>query len=162
MVWRNGLTIGVSLLLAGLLLGCGSKPVVGVLLPSTGEAGTYGESIESGIRLALSESRDKGTLPAGFDVVWADTQSSPQLALSELERMAGERGIRLVVGGATSAEAQAIIPQLEELDVVCLSPSASTPASPNSRVCFSGSTLRTSLKATPRPNFYSIGWSRPG
>ncbi len=127
MARRKWLTVGVSLLLAGVLTGCGTKAVVGVLLPSTGDAGTYGESIESGIRLALSEARDKGTLPAGFDVVWADTQSSPRFALSELERLAGERGIRLVVGGATSAEAQAIIPELENLDVICLSPSASTP-----------------------------------
>ena len=41
--------------------------------------------------------------------------------------MVADRGIHLVVGGATSAEAQAIIPELEDLDVIVLSPSASTP-----------------------------------
>lgn len=127
MTRRNGVTVGVSLLLAGVIMGCGSKPLVGVLLPITGDAGTYGESIESGIRLALSDSREKGTLPTGFDVVWADTQSNPRVAISELRRMAGEKGVRMVVSGATSAEAQAIIPELEDLDVLCLSPSASTP-----------------------------------
>jgi branched-chain amino acid transport system substrate-binding protein len=127
MTRRNRLGIGVSLLLAVVGMGCGTSPIVGVLLPSSGDAATYGESIESGIRLAVSESREKGTLPSGFDVVWADTRSQPADALSELEKMAGERGIHLVVGGATSAEAQAIIPELERLDVVCLSPSASTP-----------------------------------
>jgi branched-chain amino acid transport system substrate-binding protein len=119
--------VGGALVLSALLAGCGGKPLVGVVIPSTGEAGTYGESIESGIRLALSDSRDKGVLPAGFDVVWADTGSQPQRAVNEIKKMARERGINLVIGGATSAEAQAILPILDDTEVVCLSPSASTP-----------------------------------
>jgi len=39
-----GSAIGM-ILVAGLLGGCGSKPIVGVILPSTGAAASYGESI---------------------------------------------------------------------------------------------------------------------
>jgi len=124
---RVGLTIGALAVLVVVLVGCGSKPVVGVLLPSTGEAGTYGESIESGIRLAISDARDREELPEGFDVVWVDTHSDPERAVSELRRLASERGIKMVIGGATSTEAQAIVEVLDELEVVCLSPTASTP-----------------------------------
>ena len=127
MLRRIGLAVGTGLVLAVFLAGCGTKPVVGVVLPTTGEAGTYGESIESGIRLAINDARDRDQLPAGFDVVWADTGSNPQTALAEIKKMVSDRSIHLVVGGATSAEAQAIIPELEDLDVVVLSPSASTP-----------------------------------
>ena len=35
------------------LSACSSKPVVGVLLPTTGEASNYGESMKRGIDLAL-------------------------------------------------------------------------------------------------------------
>jgi branched-chain amino acid transport system substrate-binding protein len=113
--------------LALLAAGCGAKPAVGVLLPTTGAAGTYGESIESGIRLAISDSREDGLLPRGLEVVWADTASDPAQAVAELEKMARERHVRLVVGAATGAEAKAILPELERLGVVCLSPSASAP-----------------------------------
>lgn len=124
---RVGLTIGALAVLCLVLVGCGSKPVVGVLLPTTGEAGTYGESIESGVRLAISDARDREELPVGFEVVWVDTESDPTLAVSELRRLVSERGVKMVIAGATSAEAQAIVEVLDELEVVCLSPTASTP-----------------------------------
>ena len=85
------------------------------------------KSIESGIRLALSDARDQGQLPPEFEVVWADTGSDPAAAVSELQAMVAERDVKMVIGGATSGEAIAMIPELEEHGVVCLSPSASAP-----------------------------------
>ena len=124
---RVSAAIGVVLGLTGFLGGCSGKPIVGILLPSTGAAASYGESIESGIRLALSDAREKNALPNGFDVVWADTGSDPSRAVAEFRAMVDERGVKMVIGGATSAEAIAIIPVADELEVVCLSPSASAP-----------------------------------
>jgi branched-chain amino acid transport system substrate-binding protein len=119
--------VGTVIVLFGVLAGCSAQPRVGVLLPSTGEASDYGDSIESGIRLAVSNGRDRGQLPTGFEVLWADTGSEPRRAVSELQKMASERELHMIIGGATSAEAKALIPVLEELEVVCLSPSASAP-----------------------------------
>jgi len=127
MARRNGLAVCAALALAVFLTGCGTKPRMGVVLPATGAAGTYGESIESGVRLAIKEAREKDSLPVGFEVVWADTASDPQREVAEIEKMASERGIHFVIGAATGAEALAVIPELERLEVVCLSPSASMP-----------------------------------
>jgi branched-chain amino acid transport system substrate-binding protein len=127
MLRRLGSAIGVVLVLTGFLSGCSGTPIVGVILPTTGAAASYGESIESGVRLALSDARERGGLPAGFEVLWADTGSDPSRAVAEFRKMVEERGVKLVIGGATSAEAMALIPELDELDVVCLSPSASAP-----------------------------------
>ncbi len=133
---RVGPAIGVAFSVIGFLAGCSSKPVVGVLLPTTGDAASYGESIESGVRLALTVAREQKqlpsdanavTLPTGFEVVWADTGSQPERAVTELRKMVEERGVKMVIGGATSAEALALIPVLDELEIVCLSPSASAP-----------------------------------
>jgi branched-chain amino acid transport system substrate-binding protein len=124
---RVGLTIGAVAVLSLMLSGCGRKPVVGVILPTTGDAGTYGESIESGIRLAISDARDRDGLPKGFEVIWVDSQSNPDVAVSELRRLASERGVKMVIAGATSTEAQAVVEVLDEVGVVCLSPTASTP-----------------------------------
>jgi branched-chain amino acid transport system substrate-binding protein len=124
---RIGLTLGALAVLCLVSIGCQSKPVVGVLLPSTGEAGTYGESIESGVRLAISDARDRDELPRGFEVIWVDTQSDPERAVSELRRLATERKVKMIIGGATSTEAQAVVEVLDDLGVVCLSPTASIP-----------------------------------
>jgi branched-chain amino acid transport system substrate-binding protein len=127
MLRRVGSAIGVVLGLTGLLSGCSGKPIVGVILPSTGAAASYGESIESGVRLAISDARERNELPVGFEVVWADTGSDPSRAVAEFKRMVEERGVKMVVGGVTSAEAVALIPEIEDAEVVCLSPSASAP-----------------------------------
>ncbi len=116
---------GLALMLG--LSACGGAPVVGILLPSSGDASTYGESIESGIRVALTEARERNDLPEGFEVVWADTRSDPEVAKAELRRVVKERGAKMVIAGATSDEARAIIPVLDDLNIVCLSPSASAP-----------------------------------
>jgi len=127
MVRRVGLTFGVVVVSLSLLCGCRSRPVVGVLLPTSGEAGTYGESIESGAHLAISDARDREELPKGFEVIWVDTRSDPERAVSELRRLAHDEGVKMVIAGATSTEARAIVGILDELGVVCLSPTSSTP-----------------------------------
>ncbi len=127
MTRRTVAMLGAVVALAGAASGCGGAPVLGVLLPTTGSASTYGESIESGVRLALSEARGRGELPEGFEVVWADTGSDPQQAVAELRQMVAGRGVKMVLGGATSAEARALLPVLDDLGIVCLSPSASAP-----------------------------------
>ena len=126
MLRRVGSAIGM-ILVAGLLGGCNSKPIVGVILPSTGAAASYGESIESGIRLALADARSQEQLPEGFEVVWADTGSDPERAVADLRMMASEHDVKMVIGGATSAEAMAMLTELDDLEIVCLSPSASAP-----------------------------------
>ncbi len=126
MLRRVGSVMGM-VLVAGLLGGCNSKPIVGVILPSTGAAASYGESIESGIRLALADARAQEQIPEGFEVLWADTGSDPERAVAELQRMASEYDVKMVIGGATSAEAMAMLPELDDLEIVCISPSASAP-----------------------------------
>jgi branched-chain amino acid transport system substrate-binding protein len=107
------------------LSACSSKPVIGVLLPTTGEASNYGESMKRGIDLALE--MEKENLPAGFEVLWGDTTSDPATGVAELERLAGE-GARLFVAGTTSDTARELLPVLDTTDSIAVSPSASAPS----------------------------------
>jgi branched-chain amino acid transport system substrate-binding protein len=107
------------------LAGCSSKPVVGVLLPTTGEASEYGESMKRGIDLALELEQEN--LPTGFEVLWGDTASDPTTGAAELKRLAGD-GAGLFVAGTTSDTARALLPILEETDSIAVSPSASAPS----------------------------------
>jgi branched-chain amino acid transport system substrate-binding protein len=127
MTGRRLIAIFGTVFVAVVLTGCGSKPVVGVVLPISGNASGYGESIESGMRLAINDARDTGQLPADFEVIWADSGSDPAQGIAEVRRLVHERGAKLILGAATSSEASALVDVLDDINVVCLSPSASTP-----------------------------------
>jgi branched-chain amino acid transport system substrate-binding protein len=115
------------LLIAVSLSGCGGNPVVGVLLPASGEAGSYGESMKKAIEMALNEAETGGTLPANLTVVWGDSGSDPEKGREEIRRLAGE-GAKLIITGTTSGTARAFLPELDDSDVIALSPSASAPS----------------------------------
>ena len=106
------------------LSACSSEPIVGVLLPTTGSAATYGESMKNGIDLALE--KEQNNLPEGFQIKWGDTASDPETGAAELRRVASE-GARLVIAGTTSGTARALLPVLDETDTIAISPSASAP-----------------------------------
>jgi branched-chain amino acid transport system substrate-binding protein len=113
------------LTVAAALSACGSEPVVGVLLPMSGDASTYGESMKRGIDLALE--MEAANVPSGFQVLWGDTATDPETGAAEMRRLAGE-GARLFVAGTTSDTARALLPVLDETDTIAVSPSASAPS----------------------------------
>jgi branched-chain amino acid transport system substrate-binding protein len=110
------------------LASCGSKPVVGILLAETGPAASYGKAMHQGIELAIEHAKRDGTYPADLTLEWADSKTDPDTAVSELRRLASEKGAKLIVAGVTSDEAKAMLPALDELNVLALSPSASAPS----------------------------------
>ncbi len=118
--------IAVASLIGVTLVGCGSKPVVGVLLPTSGSAATYGNSMKQGIELAIEKGRADGTMPASLEFVWADTGTDPARAVKELGNLAS-KGAKIVIMGTTSDTAKQLLPELDRLNVIALSPSASAP-----------------------------------
>jgi branched-chain amino acid transport system substrate-binding protein len=109
-----------------ILSGCQNPaPIVGVLQPLTGAAAIYGKSIDDGMQLAFKEAEQANLLPPEFSLVKVDTGSIPSTAASEYRRLIKEHEVRMVMGGVTTDEAYALIPEVEEARVVCLSPSVS-------------------------------------
>jgi len=106
---------------------CAGKPVVGVLLPTSGPAASYGASMRNAIELALSDIKEDGSVRRPFDVAWADSASDPATAAREFRRLVSEAGANLVVAGVTSGEAKELLPVMEQTGTICISPSASSP-----------------------------------
>jgi len=121
---RLGLVVIASLAVS---TACSKPPVLGVLLPISGSASTYGKSMSDAMHLALDEAQQKGEVPAGFKAFWADSASDPATGVKELKVLAGEDRARFIIGGCTSDVAKALLPLLKTEQVVCLSPSASAP-----------------------------------
>ena len=109
------------------LSGCGKAPVLGVLLPTTGRAATYGESMSNAIHLALDEAHTKGSAPKGLKVVWGDSASDPKVGVRELLKLVKDDGANMVIGGCTSDVANAMLPVINRRKILLLSPSASAP-----------------------------------
>ena len=118
--------IALVLLAAAAITGCGGKPTVGVLIPTTGAAASYGESMKHGIDLAVKQALADGSLSSSVRWVWGDSGTDPAKAVTELGRLS-KQGAHVIIAGTTSDEAKAYVPSLEKLNVLALSPSASAP-----------------------------------
>ena len=118
----------LPLLLVLALAGCqgSGKVKVGAVLPLSGDAAVYGQAIRRGIELAQERTARTAEAPFEIEVLWRDTKSDPELAKRLLEATYDEGAI-VAIGGATSAEALAMVPVADRAGRVLLSPSASQP-----------------------------------
>lgn len=117
----------IGLLLTGTLLaGCHAELRVGVVLPETGTAATYGASIKQGVELAFEHGKADGTFPTDLIVEYADSRSEPEEAAARA-REQYQKGALAVIGGVTTAEALAMVKVAERVGRVLMSPSASAP-----------------------------------
>ena len=103
----------------------GQKLMVGVVVPDTGINKGYGASIKAGIKLALDDAVAKQS-PPGIEAQYRDSASNPEYAAKETGELF-KAGALIVIGGATSSEALAMIPVAESAKRVIISPSASKP-----------------------------------
>lgn len=103
-------------------LGCTRIPTVAVVTPQTGEDALYGAAVDRGAAFAVEQSA--AFLPKDFEMVRVDSASDPLHGAEEVRRLVEDRGIQVVLGGVTSAEAEALLPVIEDERLVCLSPTA--------------------------------------
>jgi branched-chain amino acid transport system substrate-binding protein len=119
--------ISLTLLALGALLaaGCSNRLIVGVVMPESGVNRGYGQALEAGAKLVFDDAVAKQS-PPGFQARYRDSLSHPEYAAQEARELYNE-GAWIVIGGATSAEAKAMIPEANKAKRVLLSPSASEP-----------------------------------
>lgn len=118
----------VGLLMVGVVLStaCGGKKlIVGVVLPESGVAKAYGPSLKAGLKLAFDDAVARNT-PKGIEARYRDSMSNPEYAIKEVQELV-KGGAVFIIGGATSDEARAMIPEAEKANIPLLSPSATEP-----------------------------------
>ncbi|HUK14029.1 MAG TPA: ABC transporter substrate-binding protein [Thermoanaerobaculaceae bacterium] len=121
----RGASAGLAAAAVLLTAACGQKVVVGVVLPESGENKVYGSSLKAGITLAFDDAIAKQS-PVGIEAHYRDSLSHPEYAAKEAQELY-KSGALVVIGGATSAEAKAMIPEAEKAQALLISPSASEP-----------------------------------
>jgi len=108
-------------------VGCAKETsiTIGAVLPLTGEAQVYGQSIQKGVELAF-ENLVAGESEFQYSLSVVDSQSDPARGAELVEQLYGD-GAFAIIGGVTTAEALECVSIADKYDRVLLSPSASTP-----------------------------------
>lgn len=94
---------------------------VGVMLPLSGDAASYGESIKRGIELA------KSNMQADIELVYVDSKCEGKEAVSSLTKLLTVDNVVAVIGEVCSGATLAAAPVAESNGVVMVSPSSTSP-----------------------------------
>jgi ABC-type branched-subunit amino acid transport system substrate-binding protein len=103
---------------------------LGALLPLTGASSSLGESEDAAIKIAIknvNEYFSKSNSNTRIGLIIEDTQTNPAASLEKLQDLAA-KGIRIVIGPATSAEVQQVTDYADKNGILLVSPSSTAPS----------------------------------
>jgi branched-chain amino acid transport system substrate-binding protein len=112
--------------------------LIGALLPLTGTLSSFGESAEASLRLAVDDVNNqlaKSGSSSRVGLVIEDTKTDPNVAREKLMDLAS-KGMRIVIGPATSANVAAVKEYADKNGILIVSSSSTAPslAIPNDNV----------------------------
>jgi branched-chain amino acid transport system substrate-binding protein len=101
---------------------------IGVMMPLTGDAASYGESENRAIQVAVEEINKAGGINGQMiELVTEDSKCDPQAGGTAAQKLMNVSQVRIIIGGACSGETLAAAKITEPAKVIVLSPSASSP-----------------------------------
>jgi ABC-type branched-subunit amino acid transport system substrate-binding protein len=103
---------------------------IGALIPITGVSSSLGESEGAALKVATKDVNEyllKTHSGIGIKLVVEDTQSNPSVSLEKLKQLAA-KGIKIVIGPATSAAVQGVKDYADKNGIILISPSSTAPS----------------------------------
>jgi branched-chain amino acid transport system substrate-binding protein len=103
---------------------------LGALLPLSGASSSLGESEEAALDVAIKDINQyfsKANSNTRIGVIIEDTKTNPIISLEKLKQLAA-KGVRIVIGPATSAELQAVQGYANKNGILLISPSSTAPS----------------------------------
>ncbi|MGB8935204.1 MAG: penicillin-binding protein activator [Candidatus Nitrosopolaris sp.] len=103
---------------------------LGALLPLTGAWSSVGESEDAAVKIAIKDVNQyfsKGNSNIRIGLIVEDTGTDPAISLEKLQELAA-RGVRIVVGPATSAELKEVQDYAYKKGILIISPSSTAPS----------------------------------
>ena len=129
------LLIVLLLLSTTLMLGMGIQAqddmetyVLGVVLPFSGNLGTFGQDFERGVQLAVAQLNaelEAAGSSIHFEIASADTENTPEGASRALQTVVQTTGAQVIVGPLTTSEVLGAKQFADENDVVIVAPASS-------------------------------------
>jgi ABC-type branched-subunit amino acid transport system substrate-binding protein len=103
---------------------------IGALLPITGVSSSLGESEGAALKIATKDINEylfKTHSSNSIELIIEDSQSNPSVSLEKLKQLAA-KGIKIVIGPATSAAVQGIKEYADKNGIILISPSSTAPS----------------------------------
>lgn len=101
---------------------------IGVLLPLSGDLGAVGQKMLKGAQLAVEQINKAGGIAGRpVELVVGDTETNPEKAASEAQRLINVEGVKVIIGAAASPSTLAVAPIANDAEVVVISPSSTSP-----------------------------------
>jgi branched-chain amino acid transport system substrate-binding protein len=103
---------------------------IGALIPITGVSSSLGESEGAAVKIATKDINEylfKTHSSIGIGLAIEDTQSNPSVSLERLKQLAA-KGIKIVIGPATSAAVQGVKDYADKNGIILISPSSTAPS----------------------------------
>ena len=104
---------------------------IGVILPLTGDAASYGESMKNGLEVALSELNQDDFKSNQIKLIYEDSEAKAAKAVSAINKLINADKVIAVIGPLTSSEVLSVAPIAEKAKIVLISPTASSPTITN-------------------------------
>ena len=113
----------------GLIKPVSTEPIkIGYIGPLTGGVAAYGETEKNVIELALQEINSSGELNRKLEVIYEDGKCDGKDAATAAQKLINIDKVKIILGGACSAETLAAAPLAEENKVILFSSFASNPS----------------------------------
>jgi len=101
---------------------------IGVILPLSGDAATFGEPIGNGIRLAAKQINDAGGVNGKqIDLQFEDSKCDGQAAVSAAQKLINVDGVRFIIDDVCSGDVLANASVIDSAKVLAISPGATSP-----------------------------------
>jgi ABC-type branched-subunit amino acid transport system substrate-binding protein len=103
---------------------------IGALVPITGVSSSLGESEGAALKIATKDVNEyllKTHSNIGIKLVVEDSQSNPSVSLERIKQLAA-KGIKIVIGPATSAAVQGVKDYADKNGIILISPSSTAPS----------------------------------
>ena len=103
---------------------------LGALLPLTGAWSSVGESEDAAVKIAIKDVNEyfsKSNSNIRIGLIVEDTRTDPAISLEKLQDLAA-KGVRIVIGPATSAELKELQDYADEKGILLISPSSTAPS----------------------------------
>ena len=98
---------------------------IGAALPLTGVASIHGQNERQGIDLAVKEINSAGGIDGKkIEIIYEDDTSQPPETLTAVKKLIELDNVEVIIGGTWDILANAAIPEIDQQQVVLLSPSA--------------------------------------
>ncbi len=101
---------------------------IGVMLPLSGDAASYGLAAQKGIDLAAKEVNQRGILPGPITLIYEDSKCDPAEAVTASQKLIVVDGVHAIIGELCSSATLAAVPIAEANNIVLISPASTTPS----------------------------------